>query len=110
MLAHGTEHFEGTGGVRMLGDDLYVHGALRRRDRAPRRCPTRSSTARVFAGARGELSFTDVVDANPVYYPYWGNIRSAERLHGLSHKSASSRLAWPGRRQEAAAAGVTPPR
>lgn len=30
-----------------------------------------------FAGARGEISFTDVVDVNPPYYPYWGNIHLA---------------------------------
>ncbi|HEX8024959.1 MAG TPA: hypothetical protein VF484_02025 [Candidatus Limnocylindrales bacterium] len=28
-----------------------------------------------FAGVSGELSFTDVVDVNPPYYPYWGAIR-----------------------------------
>ena len=28
-----------------------------------------------FAGVGGELSFTDVVDVNPPYYPYWGSIR-----------------------------------
>ena len=54
MLAHGTEHFEGClAAVRHLQDDLHVHGALRRRDRAPRPLPppdhraaTGSSTAR----------------------------------------------------------------
>ena len=28
-----------------------------------------------FAGARGEMSFTDVVDEEPFFYPYWGNIQ-----------------------------------
>ena len=65
----------------------------------------------VFAGARGELSFTDVVDANPVYYPYWGNVQLGRKsASGPSHKSTSipARLAGPVSRS-AAAAAVTPP-
>lgn len=30
-----------------------------------------------FAGASGEISFHDVVDVTPPYYPYWGNWRIA---------------------------------
>lgn len=30
-----------------------------------------------FVGISGELSFKDVVDVNPPYYPYWGNVRIA---------------------------------
>ena len=30
-----------------------------------------------FEGISGELSFRDVVDVNPPYYPYWGNVRIA---------------------------------
>ena len=28
-----------------------------------------------FVGITGELSFKDVVDLDPPYYPYWGNVR-----------------------------------
>ena len=56
----------------------------------------------VFAGARGEMSFTDVVDANPVYYPYWGNIRLGRKsASGPSQRRRRYRLAWPGRRRGA---------
>ena len=30
-----------------------------------------------FAGASGEISFHDVVDVTPPYYPYWGNVHLA---------------------------------
>ena len=30
-----------------------------------------------FAGITGEISFHDVVDVSPPYYPYWGNVRLA---------------------------------
>jgi len=30
-----------------------------------------------FTGVRGEISFRDVVDVSPPYYPYWGNLRLA---------------------------------
>lgn len=30
-----------------------------------------------FAGASGEISFHDVVDVDPPYYPYWGNVQLA---------------------------------
>jgi hypothetical protein len=30
-----------------------------------------------FAGASGEISFHDVVDVSPPFYPYWGNVRLA---------------------------------
>ena len=78
MLAHGTEHFEGyLGGKFGTFKTTYTYTA--RFDGATElhgRChhPIIDGDG-VFAGARGELSFTDVVDANPVYYPYWGNIQ-----------------------------------
>ena len=30
-----------------------------------------------FEGASGEISFHDVVDVTPPYYPYWGNVHLA---------------------------------
>ena len=114
MLAYGTEHFEGyLGGVFGTFKTTYTYTA--RFDGATElhgRChhPIIDGDG-VFAGARGELSFTDVVDANPVYYPYWGNIQLGRKsASATSHKSASisARLAAPASRS-AAAAAVTPP-
>jgi hypothetical protein len=31
-----------------------------------------------FAGASGEISFHDVVDVTPPFYPYWGNVHLAK--------------------------------
>lgn len=36
---------------------------------------TRGSGTGDFEGISGELSFKDVVDVNPPYYPYWGSVR-----------------------------------
>jgi hypothetical protein len=37
-----------------------------------------------FAGISGELSFHDVVDVSPPYYPYWGNLRLATSSGGAT--------------------------
>jgi len=37
-----------------------------------------------FAGISGELSFHDVVDVSPPYYPYWGNLRLATGSGGAT--------------------------
>jgi hypothetical protein len=38
---------------------------------------TRGSGTGDFVGISGELSFKDVVDVDPPYYPYWGSLRIA---------------------------------
>jgi len=46
-----------------------------------------------FAGASGELSFHDVVDVDPPFYPYWGSIHlasSAARSSGAARLSAGT--------------------
>ena len=105
MLAHGTEHFEGyLGGVFGTFKTTYTYTA--RFDGATElhgRChhPIIDGDG-VFAGARGELSFTDVVDANPSTTPTGATSSSAARLHRPRATSRRrSRLAWPGRRREA---------
>ena len=75
MLAHGTEHFVGyLGGVFGTFRTTYTYTA--RFDGATElhgRChhPIVDGSG-VFAGARGELSFTDVVDATPGLLPVLG--------------------------------------
>ena len=80
MLATGKEHFIGClGSVCGSFETTYTYTA--RFDGATElhgRChhpidPTKGTGG--FAGARGELSFTDVVDVEPFSYPYWGNIQ-----------------------------------
>jgi len=46
-----------------------------------------------FAGATGELSFRDVVDVDPPYYPYWGTIRIPGAAATLTLSGASARTA-----------------
>ena len=41
-----------------------------------------------FAGATGELSFHDVVDVSPPYYPYWGNVHLATSAAGGAARTA----------------------
>lgn len=78
MLARGTEHFTGClGSVCGTFTTTYTYTA--RFDGATElhgRChhPVTGGTGG-FAGARGELNFTDVVDQEPFFYPYWGNIQ-----------------------------------
>src|SRR5262245_37852922 len=37
-----------------------------------------------FAGASGEISFHDVVDVSPPFYPYWGNVHLARGTSGAT--------------------------
>jgi hypothetical protein len=78
MLAHGVEHFEGCLGT-VCGTFATTYTYTARFDGATElhgRChhPITGGTGG-FAGARGELEFTDVVSAEPFFYPYWGNIQ-----------------------------------
>lgn len=43
-----------------------------------------------FAGISGELSFKDVVDVNPPYYPYWGSLRIAGEQLTLGSTTTAS--------------------
>ena len=106
MLATGTEHFIGCLGD-VCGTFFTTYTYTARFDGATElhgRChhPIQGGTGG-FAGASGELSFTDVVDTNPVYYPYWGNIRLAG---GTTTTIASARLAS---RTSSATQGATAP-
>ena len=78
MLATGTEHFDGCLG-EVCGTFWTEYTYTARFDGATElhgRChhPILSG-AGGFAGARGELNFTDVVSAEPFFYPYWGNVQ-----------------------------------
>ena len=57
---------------------------------------------------RGELSFTDVVDAEPFYYPYWGNIQLGRRRIGRATVGVDP-AAWPGRPPRRGRVAVTAP-
>jgi hypothetical protein len=55
-----------------------------------------------FVGITGELSFKDVVDVVPNYYPYWGNVRIGGQTLALSQvatttasRSATSSVSSP---------------
>lgn len=52
---------------------------------------TRGSGTGDFEGISGELSFKDVVDVNPPYYPYWGNVR----IWGQDLTLSSTKVAVP---------------
>ena len=99
VRATGTEHFEGWIGSRYGSFDttfqytakmdgswvnfLEIHG----------RChhpvdPT--SGTGDFVGISGELSFKDVVDVNPPYYPYWGSLRIAGQQLTLESTTTAS--------------------
>jgi hypothetical protein len=43
-----------------------------------------------LVGISGELSFKDVVDVNPPYYPYWGSLRIAGQTLGLSSATTAA--------------------
>ena len=81
MLATGKEHFIGCLNTTICGSFETTYTYTARFDGATElhgRChhpidPTKGTGG--FAGARGELSFTDVVDSEPFFYPYWGNIQ-----------------------------------
>jgi len=53
-----------------------------------------------FTGASGEISFHDVVNVSPPYYPYWGSVHLAKRV--LAAAGSTVRLASAG-----TAAGTT---
>ena len=77
MLAHGVEHFTGWLGSN-YGTFYTEYTYTAQFDGATElhgRChhPITGGSGD-FAGARGEMSFTDVVDEEPFSYPYWGNI------------------------------------
>ena len=46
-----------------------------------------------LAGISGELSFKDVVDVDPPYYPYWGNLRIAGQALTLDSAASAARKA-----------------
>ena len=48
-----------------------------------------------FAGITGELSFHDVVDVDPPYYPYWGNLRIAGQDISLGGTGTTTRAGGP---------------
>ena len=99
MLATGVEHFTGCLNVEVCGTFYTTYTYTARFDGATElhgRChhPIVGGTEG-FAGASGELSFTDVVDSTPVYYPYWGNIRldGGASSTTLASSGSSSRTA-----------------
>lgn len=87
FLATGTEHFTGWIGSRygtfyttytftaQYDGDVELHG----------RChhPVVRGDGD-FAGISGVLNFTDVVDVDPPYYPYWGTLRLSAEAGTLS--------------------------
>jgi hypothetical protein len=78
MLAHGNEHFTGCLG-QVCGTFWTTYTYTARFDGATElhgRChhPIVKGIEG-FSGARGELSFTDVVSSEPFFYPYWGNVQ-----------------------------------
>ena len=85
FVATGTEHFTGCLGTtcgtffttyKFTSKTDGPWGAGSRRFAANAAHPVVRGTDG-FAGARGEISFRDVVDVSPPYYPYWGNLRLA---------------------------------
>jgi hypothetical protein len=82
--ATGTEHFEGCLGA-VCGTLTTTYSFTAKTDgpwptsaELHGRChhPVTGGTDG-FAGATGEISFHDVVNVSPPYYPYWGNVRLA---------------------------------
>jgi len=93
MLATGREHFVGCLGT-VCGTFKTTYRYTARFDGATElhgRChhPIVEGTGG-FAGARGELSFKDVVDAEPFSYPYWGNIQLGRVKTTLAATAATS--------------------
>jgi hypothetical protein len=87
MLAHGEEHFVGCLGT-VCGEFKTTYTYTAQFDGATElhgRChhPIVEGSGG-FAGARGELSFTDVVDSEPFSYPYWGNIQLGRETQSLA--------------------------
>ena len=81
FVARGTEHF--TGCLGPVCGTFYTTYSFSAKTDGPwptsaeihGRChhPVVGGTGG-FAGASGEISFHDVVDVNPPYYPYWGSV------------------------------------
>ena len=99
--ATGTEHFEGCLGA-VCGTMTTTYSFTAKTDgpwptsaELHGRChhPVTGGTEG-FAGATGEISFHDVVNVSPPYYPYWGNVHVASSASGttLSAWSASSTI------------------
>ena len=99
--ATGTEHFEGCLGA-VCGTMTTTYSFTAKTDgpwptsaELHGRChhPVTGGTEG-FAGATGEISFHDVVNVSPPYYPYWGNVHVASSASGttLSARSASSTI------------------
>jgi len=108
--ATGTEHFEGCLGA-VCGTLTTTYSFTAKTDgpwptsaELHGRChhPVTGGTDG-FAGATGEISFHDVVDVSPPYYPYWGNVR----LAGGASAAASSRVLAPARTARTASATAT---
>lgn len=88
-LARGTEHF--TGCLDSVCGTFYTTYTFTAKTDGPwptspeihGRChhPLIGGTGG-FDGASGEISFRDVVDVNPPYYPYWGNLHLAKSMVG----------------------------
>ncbi|MEA2577832.1 MAG: hypothetical protein QOD78_1420 [Chloroflexota bacterium] len=93
MLARGTEHFTGCLGS-VCGTFFTTYTYTARFDGTTElhgRChhPIVQGTGG-FAGARGELSFTDVVDSEPFFYPYWGNIQLGREAQSLDQPGTTA--------------------
>jgi hypothetical protein len=111
MLAHGKEHFEGClGAVCGSFETTYTYtarfdGAIELHGRCHHPLTEGKGTGG-FAGARGELSFTDVVDSEPFFYPYWGNIQLGRDAQSLATtiRTSASRSSGPASGKQAASA------
>ena len=109
MLAHGKEHFIGCLGT-VCGSFETTYTYTARFDGATElhgRCHhplTEGKGTGGFAGARGELSFTDVVDAEPFFYPYWGNIQLGRDAQSVATASRTSALRTSASAKQAASA------
>ncbi|MBI3745117.1 MAG: hypothetical protein HY264_01055 [Chloroflexi bacterium] len=110
MLATGREHFVGClGTVCGSFETTYTYtarfdGQTELHDRCHHPLDPSKGTGG-FTGARGELSFTDVIDSQPFFYPYWGNIQ----LVAGAGASTVSAPAAAGRAATTAAAAVSAP-
>ena len=101
ILARGVEHFDGyLNGAWGTFETEYTYTA--RFDGATElhgRCHHWITAGQgVFAGARGEMSFTDVVDHEPFSYPYWGNIQLGRAAGTAATLSATATARSAGHR------------
>jgi hypothetical protein len=60
-----------------------------------------------FAGITGEISFHDVVDVSPPYYPYWGNVRLGKSAASSSSATLQIASGNVSRTASTSAAGTT---